>query len=285
MSERFKRWLIFIPTLLLIIVLISAFFIYQQLFVGTNAEVAYWEYLDDVSNIIVKDINGDSHSLSDGKNKIVMFLSENCNSCITSLSLFEKTNKIICEEQDVDLILLWENGIPVREVKKHHLETICYSTQNVRIASGYGYSFFIDKDNIVQFYDNSGLSNILTFVKNNVEFNSSALEKNAIDYILSKYGVLNQNNLFFFSMPGCPDCTEATKLLDENDFSKYYHITKIDLDRGGKIGNIVDDCEIFRTAFAIDWYPSFVIIRQDGIVKIVRKVALTELLTVLTPDL
>lgn len=280
MSSKAKKLLVFIPSILLVVVLIAGLFIYRSMTQKNNVQEMLWDYNDNVSDTRIWDIDGNELAFPNDRNRIVMFLASDCGYCIDSLSLYEKVNRIICNDQDIDLLLLWEDTIPKSAVEKYHLADKSYSLHNVRIGSGYGYCFFVDNKNRVKFADNSGLKNVLLYIKENITLDGNHMMANANQYFLDKYAN-EKTTLIYFSMPGCPDCTEATKYIEDNNIAPLYNMVRIELERGAKTTDIIDECDIYRTAYAIDWYPSFLILYPNGEYKIIRRVEMDELVSTL----
>ena len=280
MRSNIKKILVLVPSFLLVIVLISGFLIYQKIAHKDDIQEVLWDYNDNVSGTRLWDINGNEVPFPGSQNNIVMFLSSDCGHCLDSLSLYEKVNRIICNNQDVNLLLLWEDKIPKSAVEKHHLTDNSYSLRNVRIGSGYGYCYYVDSKDRVKFADNSGLKNVLLYIKENVQLNNIYMMENANNYFLDKYAD-NKTTLIYFSMPGCPDCAEATEYIQKNNIEQLYNMVRIELERGSKTTDLIDECDIYRTAYAIDWYPSFLILHPDGKHQIIRRVEMDELVATL----
>lgn len=280
MSSKAKKLLVFIPSILLVVVLIACFFIYQKLANKNSVKEILWDYNDNVSDTRIWDIKGNEVDFPSDRNKIVMFLASDCGHCIDSLSMYEKVNRIICKDQEVDLLLLWEDNIPKSAVEKYNLADKSYSLHNVRIGSGYGYCYFVDNKNRVKFADNSGVKNALLYIRENITLDGDHMVANANQYFLDKYAN-EKTTLIYFSMPGCPDCTEATQHINNNNIETLYNMIRIELEKGAKTTDIIDECDIYRTAYAIDWYPSFLILYPNGEYKIIRRVEMDELVSTL----
>ena len=280
MNCKAKKLLVFIPSILLLVVLIVGFYVYQSIAHKNSTQEILWDYNDDVTDTRLWDINGNEIMFPSNQNQIVIFLSSDCGHCIDNLSLYEKVNRIICGNQDVNLLLLWEDIIPKSAVEKYNLTDKSYSLHNVRIGSGYGYCYFVDYNNSVKFADNSGLKNVLLYVKENITLNNDEMITNANQYFLDKY-TNTKTTLIYFSMPGCPDCTEATQYIKDNKIESLYNMVRIELERGAKTTDIIDECDIYKTAYSIDWYPSFLILYPNGEYTIIRRVEMNELVSIL----
>lgn len=280
MRKNMKKLLILVPSILLVIVLIAGFLIYQKITRKDDVQEVLWDYNDNISDTRLWDYNGNEVAFPGAQNNIVMFLSSDCGHCLDSLALYEKVDRIICNNQDMNLLLLWEDKIPKAAVEKHHLDDNSYSLHNVRIGSGYGYCYFVDSKDRVKFADNSGLKNVLLYIKENMELNNDHMMENANKYFLEKYAG-DKNTLIYFSMPGCPDCAEATEYIQKNNIEELYNMVRIELERGAKTTDLIDECDIYRTAYAIDWYPSFLILYPNGEYQIIRRVEMDELVSTL----
>ena len=99
-------------------------------------------------------------------------------------------------------------------LKQNNLLSNSYSLGNVSIFSSVDTVFWVDKSNEVRFVDSNGYENVLLFLLDEGVVDQETAVTNANDYIISKY-ISDQTypNLMYFSMPGCPDCEEASQII------------------------------------------------------------------------
>jgi hypothetical protein len=281
MLSTAKKILFFIPLILLILVLVGAGILFGPQLLRAKAVEAYLEYQDQVDGLSISNTSGDPVGFANGEYKVLIFLSADCGSCIESLPLYDRFNRILCNDQNIELMLMWEDRLPLAQLRKHNLEDNSYSLGNVKIANAYGTVLFVSPDNHVEFMDSSGLKNVIAYVMEKNILKQDQTIENANVYLREKYGnQAGKKDLVYFSMPNCPDCIEATPIVYTEDMQAKYNITRIELDRGAKVGDIIDDHNIYRIAYGIDWYPSFLVLSEDRY-SIIRRVEVGDLQSLL----
>ena len=177
------------------------------------------------------------------------------------------------------MIILWEDEIPLKDVKKNNLIQQSYSLCNVRIASALDTVFVVNRNNDVVFVDGTGeYSNLLTYISENIELNKDKMIQNANQYILDNIaGNAEYPQLIYFSMPGCPDCEDANSIIYSDAIADSFVITRIERDKNAQPEDIVDELNIFKNVYDIDWYPSFLVLMEDGSYSMIRKIDLSDL--------
>lgn len=281
MLSTAKKMLIFVPLILLILALLVFFVFFGPQLFRSKATEAYLEYQDQVDGLETRDISGAQVNFASDKYKLLIFLSADCSNCIQSLPLYDRLNSILCNDQAIELMLMWEDRLPLAQLRKHNLEDNSYSLGNVKIANAYGTVLFVSQDNHVEFIDSSGLKNVISYVVEKDILNQEQMIENANTYLSKKYSnQAGKSTLIYFSMPNCPDCIEATPIVYTDEMQGKYSITRIELDRGAKADDLIDEYGIYRIAYGIDWYPSFLVLSDDSY-SIIRKVDVSDLHSIL----
>lgn len=264
-----------VGTLLLVLCLVLVF----TLFMKPKATDAYLNCKDNISTLNVMRSNS-TKMVWDNKNyKIVVFLSDGSDNCLSNLPILKEIREIYCKNQGIELMLLWENKIPEKETKKYDLYDNSYSLGNVRISPSLNTIFIVDQNNNVVFVDSKGYKNAISFLSKKNLTNKEKLISNANDFIVHNI-VKNSTglqNLIYFSMPGCKDCKEATPKIYTPEITKKFNITRIERDKNAAKGDIVDKLSIFKDVYDIHWYPSFLIIHSNGKWDMVRKIDVQQL--------
>ena len=277
MKKKIKDLLFFIPlTILVIIILLSAFFVLPSMFKEAPSE-QYIEYKDDVSDMLFYDADDIRQDFSSNY-KLMFYLSADCGECIKDLPILQRINEVFCKDQNLDMYIMWEDKIPLDTVKHYNLQDNSFSLKNVSISSTYSSSFLLDASNIVIFSDNSPYENVLSVVMDLDELDLEVMQKNAAEYIINNMTSKKSDGyLIYFSMPGCKDCEQATPIIEEShDITERLELVRIERDLNSKPGDIVDKFGIFKSAFSIDWYPSFAVVK-NGKIDVIRQVEISDL--------
>lgn len=198
------------------------------------------------------------------QNKLIIYLSEGCSTCIEVLRSLNRLENIFLSDQ-FDYLICWENQIPVNLVEKYEVE----KDKNVslkgetRLSSISPTFFLLNEDNIVDF-STSDFQIMIDKLFSDEILTKNQLQENANKYILDKLANSDEtSNLIFFSMEGCPDCMEVEPIISSNIIQNIYDVTTIYRSNDPKDGRLLDNYNIFRHVYDIEWYPSFLIL--DGI--------------------
>ncbi len=227
------------------------------------------------------DSTGLEYTLDTERFKVAVYLSNSCGRCVDELPMLQKVNEILCQGQSVQLLLLWEDKIPTKQVEKYDLDKVSYSLGNVSLSSTLDTFFVIDSDNQVALVDSKGFENVMTFLLERDILEQSKLVEYANEFIDAHYfSSNNRPHMVYFSMQGCPDCQEADKIVYGEGVKDNFEIVKIQREKNSiepEEGAFLDESKIFENIYAIDWYPTFLILEPDGTSRIIREVELTEL--------
>ena len=201
----------------------------------------------------------------DAKYKIFLYVDPYCDSCINKILTTDRMYEIL-QAENIGVNLIWRKN--PKEVLNANLSISKenqYVTNNVNIINEYPLYFITDKNNKVLM-----ITDDVTKVMKKI-FEFSEVDKNEIidasnQYLKSQIQDIadNKKYLIYFSMEGCPDCKRAEEILEENDiFSGYNSLTVFTEDSFGK-EEVVDIGSLFLSIYDIDWYPSFLVIGDDG---------------------
>lgn len=70
-------------------------------------------------------------------------------------------------------------------------------------------------------------------------------------------------SLIYFAMEGCPDCESAMEILTKNSILDHYNIQTIYTKDSYGEKEFVDSGDFFMSIYGIDWYPSFLILKEN----------------------
>ena len=105
MKKKIKDLLFFIPlTILILIILLSAFFILPSMFKEAPSE-QYIEYKDDVSDMLFYDADDIRQDFSSNY-KLMFYLSADCGECIKDLPILQRINEVFCKDQNLDMYII-----------------------------------------------------------------------------------------------------------------------------------------------------------------------------------
>lgn len=229
------------------------------------------QYKDNISHLKLTHSSKSEHDFFDKNYKLMVYLSKDCSSCLESLPVLEKINLIFCKNQDIKFMLLWDDVIPYKDVDKYGLREESYSLNNVRISSALDTVFIADYTNEVVFVDSTGFENVLNFLIENI-IDKDILVESSNQYLLDSIAEKTQlADLIYFSMPGCPDCEDITPIIYSEPIESKFHITRIETEKNAAVTDIKDELNIFKKVYEINWYPTFLLINEDGKWEIIRK--------------
>lgn len=229
---------------------------------------------DNVSEIELYDIIDNKAELGGGY-KFIVYLSADCSTCISHIPILKKINETFGRDENLKLMLVWEDKLPDADVLDYYGIGGCsYLANNFHAASSYNTVFLADEENNIVFKDDAGYEGILDKIIELDILDNDKLILNANTYIIEnlvkQYD--NKTNLIYFSMPGCPDCADANPIVYDSEVTDQFHITRIEIVRGAEAHDIKDEYSILKKIYKIDWYPSFLIIKNDGTWSIIRKI-------------
>jgi len=231
---------------------------------------------DSISDLPVINLQGEKVEFSDNY-KFIIFVSKDCSTCLSHLPSMVRINETFCKDQNVELMLIWRDETPeIEALESYGLENVSYIIEDYSMADSYNTVFLVDSGNNTIFTDTSGYEGIVDKIIELEILDRGKLILNSNSYIQNHLvkNFSGKPDLIYFSMPGCPDCAEANPIVYSEEVMDKAFMTRIELVRGAKEHEMKDDYNFFRKIYSIDWYPSFLVINNDGSWDIVRKVEL-----------
>ncbi len=239
-------------------------------------------YGDELSGFYLTDYKGTEikHLPKTSEYKVVFYLSQNCGTCIKLLRKFKFFSDMFSSDK-LSCSIIWFDAIPNELIKKHKIPPeINYSLMEKHKLSFVSPTMYIvDKDNKVLFYE-SDLNNIIEKLKVDNIVNFKELIVKANTYIINKSNLVNKEKetVIMFSMDGCKDCAAAEKLIKSNNIEEKYNIIRIyRKEINDKLG-IANEVSILKKIYSIDWYPTFIKVKNNGEYTITREVSEEEIL-------
>ena len=196
--------------------------------------------------------------------KIWLYIDPNCESCIEKFPVVERLTEIM-QGENIEIDILWR-----QEPKKTLVDTLDiskdkqYRTGSIKVLNEYPTYFITDEENSVQMISDD-IDKIVKKMLSLDEIEKNAIIKETNIYLKKLIGQNDKQKqkLVYFAMDGCPDCQNVEKLLNDNSIaSKYDMITIYTVDSKGE-KECVDEGEVLKNIYDIDWYPSFLILDGD----------------------
>lgn len=234
------------------------------------------QYGDKIADITYKTLSGDKDTLmSESGYSIVFYIDPYCGSCLQSFVLAEQMNDIL--EESVDIKIVWKQEPSKDIIRKIGIDKEKqFVLDNIEIANPYPTYFITDnKGNIVFIVDElDKLSKKVVAL--------DCLKNDEIIELANKYFLKKTQKdsvkptLIYFAMDGCKDCAAAEELLDSKSAQKYYDIVTVYTENSYGEKEFVDVGKLFVEIYGINWYPSFVIIK-DGTYQFIGESSVREL--------
>ena len=185
--------------------------------------------------------------------KIWLYIDPNCESCIEKFPVVERLTEIMQGEPKKTLV----DTLDISKDKQ-------YRTGSIKVLNEYPTYFITDEENSVQMISDD-IDKIVKKMLSLDEIEKNAIIKETNIYLKKLIGQNDKQKqkLVYFAMDGCPDCQNVEKLLNDNSIaSKYDMITIYTVDSKGE-KECVDEGEVLKNIYDIDWYPSFLILDGD----------------------
>lgn len=260
---------VIILTLLAIIVWLGSHKDIEQL-MNNNTDVVDLRYGDSFKEMQFYDIEGNIAYLElEKKINCVFYLASTCHSCTDILNSVEKIQAIFGTE-NVEIMFVWSDVIPQLLVEQYNLDKKeCYKLNGEFVLSAATPSAYILDENGTVVYLSSDIQTAIEKLYDlNIDMfdNTEQLKTNANDYLMKQFDniKIKQNRMIYFKMEGCPDCVEADVVLQDIDITDNFKIMTIYKYDDTDISHIKDDYALFRLVYGIKWYPSFLVLKEDG---------------------
>lgn len=213
-----------------------------------------------VSNVKGRSVNVES-IFSEHKTKIVFYISSKCESCnkiMDSILMY----KHLLGTDKYQYVILMSDSINVDNYKQYGIKNNeIYALSNSKINMGTPCIIMLDNKDTISFISDKAENLIKRIIATDGREN---LVKKANQFFEEKAtGYKGKPVMVYFRMEGCPDCKAVTGILHEKEIeNKFRRIDIYSNESYGEHKN-VDVNEIFCTIYNIDWYPSFVLIRNN----------------------
>lgn len=224
-------------------------------------------YGDDFSKVPLRDARGEPANFSTQRERaaLVLYLSDGCKKCQDNMEAYSRLYRLL--DGRMDCAFLYESALPKDRLKQYDipLEACFVMQENTRLSAVTPTCLIIDKENKVRFL-NIDLSVVMQKLIQDEYVDVSQLAAGATAYIKSHY--LNPQSekpqLVYFAMQGCQDCEAADAVLNASGRLKdTFDITRIYTASCTLDDAVKDVGDIFRHAYGIAWYPSFLVLTGE----------------------
>lgn len=196
---------------------------------------------------------------------LVVYLSEACKTCVDSLAEYERIAGILGQE-NISYLFLFSDRIPASIVEQYGVSLDqCYTVDSsVELALSTPTWMYLNSDGMIEMI-HSDEELILEKILKSGFATSGQLWENAQSYLTDHYADANDERpeLFYFSMQGCMDCAAADEMITEQKLDEQFEIIRVYTEDADEPGLITDQMQLFRRVFDINWYPSFLLVRED----------------------
>lgn len=275
-NERYKkiRLVILVLALILVVMAVEYWFLVgrQKNEEQTAGNVDYQKisvrYGDSVEQIPVRQAGGQEVvTLPYGQTvTLVVYLSEACKTCVDSLAEYERISGILGQE-NISYLFLFSDRIPASIAEQYGVPLEqCYTVDDsVELALSTPTWIYLNSDGRIEMV-NSDDELVLEKILKSGYVSSEQLQENARDYLMRHYADADDEKpvLFYFSMQGCKDCAAADEMIAEQKLEEQFEIIRVYTDDADEPGLITDRMQLFRRVFDINWYPSFLLVREDN---------------------
>lgn len=210
----------------------------------------------------VYSVTGEEKNLV-GSHTLLIYSLDGCGACMGLLERMDPIVEILGDEY-VNIRFGWLDSIPVEisEVssitEEHH-----YSLSSESFWPSY---YILDEDGTVV-SSHSTIEEAMDSLFAMDLYPIDYLQNSCIEYF--RKSIINDPQapqIIYFSMTGCPDCSEADDMLVENDnLFQQFEINRIYRKNETDPAKRRDEFALFKYAFNVSWYPSFIVIINDEI--------------------
>lgn len=232
----------------------------------------FMEYEDSFANFDVIDSKGNTVAFPTVENDyaVVISLSMGCKSCLEDLPSVRAFIDIL-NGSFADVILLWQEEKPWDLIKSGKLdEKINYSCKSALLANGVPHFFLLDRNATVLFSCEK-LDELLQKLLSLDGIEPEALQAAADQYLLAHFGPQLEGSekplMIEFSMVGCKDCAAAEPIVQGTAVQQAFQTLTVYCDTANipdEGRDAVDHGNVLAQIYGIRWYPSFVILGENG---------------------
>ena len=195
---------------------------------------------------------------------IILYVDPYCDSCIENYIVVERMYKILSKEK-IGVKIIWkqkpkEKAIDNIDVPKENQ----YMVRNTNLLNEYPLFFITDKNSkVLMMTDN--ISKVMKKILELEEINRDKISESSNIYLegLIDNPDRKKPSLIYFAMEGCPDCESAMEILTKNSILDHYNIQTIYTKDSYGEKEFVDSGDFFMSIYGIDWYPSFLILKEN----------------------
>lgn len=195
---------------------------------------------------------------------IILYVDPYCDSCIENYIVVERMYKILSKEK-IGVKIIWkqkpkEKAIDNIDVPKENQ----YMVRNTNLLNEYPLFFITDKNSkVLMMTDN--ISKVMKKILELEEINRDKIIESSNIYLegLIDNPDRKKPSLIYFAMEGCPDCESAMEILTKNSILDHYNIQTIYTKDSYGEKEFVDSGDFFMSIYGIDWYPSFLILKEN----------------------
>lgn len=230
-----------------------------------SAEEILLQYGDSISNISYQNLSNKNQLLNNKSvYKMVFYVDPYCESCVKNFEIIERMNSIL--GNDLSINILWRQSPKQDIIEKTGIAgENQYILDKTALLNSYPTYFIVDKSGkIVLCVDDIG-----RVIKKIIELNILSEDKiisETNNYIYNKISKQNDKPiLVYFAMEGCKDCEMAENMMDQNNIHEKYNVLNIYTEESYGEQEFVDVGCLFLEIYKIEWYPSFLIMDQEGV--------------------
>lgn len=241
----------------------------------TKDDSILMQYGDNIEDVTYKSLEGENNSLmNNNEYGVIFYIDPYCESCLKSFVMAKRMDDVLGKY--LDIFIIWRQNPNSDIIKKIGVsKEKQFIVDNMQISNPYPSYFIIDNTGKIIF----NVDNLEKLSKKVVKldcFTDDDIKKLANKYFLGQIPNDNQKPaLVYFAMEGCKDCAAVEKFLESKHVQDFYNIiTVYTEDSYGE--EIVDIGKFFLEIYDINWYPSFVILK-DGTYQFIGESSIKEL--------
>lgn len=285
MKRGKKKYIVASVLAVLILGIIAFVFIEKHIIYscGMSSDAILLRYGDNFENILCKSLNKNKDTIiNENRYNIVFYIDPYCESCLESFVVAAQINDVLGNYLDVKII--WRQEPSEDIIRKTGIDkNKQFILENVKIANPYPAYFIVNNEGEIIL----SVDEVDKLAKNIITldcFGKDDIIKSANQYFLNRIKKDdNKSTLIYFAMEGCKDCMEAENMLCSNNVQDSYNIVTLYTDDSYGEQENVDVGRLFLEIYGIEWYPSFLILKDDTY-KFVGETSIEELKKILFTD-
>lgn len=256
--------------ILLLILIIAITLITVVFYFNNKKEFVYLDFGDTFPKFEVTNYQDEKLKFppTHKKYKLVFYLDTNCKTCVDQLEIVRRLNYML-EDNNIELNILWKDKIDLTLLNKHYIPlSMNYSLTNKKIDTNTPTIYILDDNNKIIF--NTMESEKL--MKKIMDLEGISLDKikeKTNKFFLGEYKKTNKYDtnkslLVYFTLEGCSDCEKADSVIQNINVQKKHNILKVyNSNISENNGEVIDYGNLFLNLYSIEWYPSFLKIKDN----------------------